>query len=320
MRTFNQLLLALSLVLILSSCSKENYIYLQRQGIHTDQEFRVKEMKGSNAVDIVWVIDNSGSMDTYQQQVIDNANVFMQDFIKQQLNWKMGVISTDDSDSPYAGFKGSIQLDSTISNPVGVFTQAVNRLGTFGSGSEKTFTPILRALQNDSTFSRPNTPIAFIMVTDAEEQSGLQASRFLTQLAPLIQNKNMFAYGVYASNDLGCSSDEGSWNYKNSPYETFINSAMVGQTFPLCNDFGTSLVNIAHDIVTRVAHTAIYLSSRPDTTTLQVLYQGQPLPAGTVEEGGFWNYDYRLNAIVFNNLDFAKNETDSVKVIYEEQI
>jgi hypothetical protein len=92
----------------------------------------------------------------------------------------------------------------------------------------------------------------------------------------------------------------------------------VGQTFPLCKDFGTSLVNIAHDIVTRVSHRAIYLTARPDTTTLKVLYQGKELPAGPEEQGGMWVYDFGLNAIVFHSLDFAVNDSDSVQIIFEE--
>lgn len=319
MKTMNRLLLV-SMVLLLGSCGKENYIYLRRQAAKTNQEFRVKEMKGSSAVDIIWVIDNSGSMDSYQQDVVANANAFMQDFIKKQLNWKMGVISTDSSDAPYAGFNGSTQLDATIVDPVNTFIRVVNKLGTNGSGSEETFVPILKSIGNDPSFLRPNTPLAVIMVTDAEEQSRISEKDFVNKLATATQGRNIFAYGVFAAEDFGCDSDEGEWDYKGSPYEYFIKSAMVGQTFPLCRDFGTSLVDIAHDIVTRVSYSAIYLSSRPDLSTLKVYYHDELLPAGPTEKGGFWMYDHRLNAVVFNNLDFAKDETDSVRVVFEEDL
>ncbi len=307
------------MILSLGACSKENYLYVKKQAAKTDQSFRVKEVKGSNAVDIIWVIDNSGSMDTYQRQVINNASAFMQDFIKQHLNWKMGLLSTDENDRPYAGFAGSMQLDSTIPNPVNVFANAVDRLGTNGSGNEKTFSPILNSLTIDSNFLRPGVPLAVIMVTDAYEQSSITAPVFNSRFATLTQGRSIFAYGVYASKDFGCQSDEGIWYYKDSPYEAFIKIATIGQTFPLCKDFGASLANIAHDIVTRIAHTAIYLNGRPDTSTLKVLYQNQELPAGPVEKGGYWVYDYRLNAVVFNNLDFAKNDTDSVRIIFDEE-
>ena len=307
------------LVLAATGCGKENYLYVQDEPVKIDRSFPVKEVKGSSKVDIVWVIDNSGSMGEYQNQVISNANAFMQDFIKQKLDWKMGLISTDESDLPYAGFARSPKLDSSVTNAVDVFADAVDRLGTSGSAVEETFKPILRAFQDDAAFLRPNTPLAVIMVTDAEEQSRMPAPMFMSRLNGLTQGRNLFTYGVFASEDFGCRSDEGEWNYAGSPYEAFIKSAVVGQTFPLCNDFGTSLVNIAHDIVTRISHTAIYLTSRPDTSTLKVLYQGNPLQSGPVETGGYWVYDYRLNAVVFNNLDFSLNENDSVQVVFEEQ-
>ena len=318
MNRFSRFFLSGAMVLALSGCGKERYLFLQNATNHLDQDFPVKEVKGSSSVDILWVIDNSGSMGEYQNQVMTNSNAFMQDFIKQKLNWKMGLISTDDNDSPYIGFAGTDQLDSTVANPVDLFADAVGRLGTSGSAVEATFVPILQSLSQDPKFLRPKTPLAVIMVTDAEEQSRMEANVFLNRLATVTGGRNVFAYGVFASQDLGCRSDEGEWDYQGSPYETFIKSAYVGQTYPLCRDFGTSLVNIAHDIVTRVAHTAIYLTSRPDTSTLKVLYKGKELPAGSQESGGFWVYDYGLNAVVFSSLDFAVNDSDSVRVVYDE--
>ncbi len=318
MKRFPRWFWSLVLVLSLSGCGKERYLFVQNATNHLDRSFPVKEVKGSSSVDMLWVIDNSGSMGDYQTQVMTNANAFMQDFIKQKLNWKMGLVSTDDTDLPYIGFAGTDQLDSTVADPVGLFTHAVDRLGTSGSAVESTFEPILQSIAQDPTFLRPKTPLAIIMVTDAEEQSGIDASDFISRLSNLTAGRNVFAYGVFASQDFSCRSDEGDWDYQGSPYETFIKSAYVGQTYPLCRDFGTSLVNIAHDIVTRVSHTAIYLTNRPDTSTLKVIYGNQELPAGPSEAGGVWVYDYGLNAIVFNSLDFAINDSDSVRVVYDE--
>ncbi len=318
MNRFSRLGLGLAMIMTLVGCGKERYLFVQNGTHHLDRSFPVKEVKGSNTVDLLWVIDNSGSMGDYQTQVMTNANAFMQDFIKQKLDWKMGLISTDDTDMPYIGFSGTDRLDSTVTDPVGLFTNAVDRLGTSGSAVEATFEPILQSIAQDPTFLRPKTPLAVIMVTDAEEQSSIEANIFLSRLSNLTSGRNIFAYGVFASQDFGCRSDEGDWDYQGSPYETFIKSAYVGQTYPLCRDFGTSLVNIAHDIVTRISHTAIYLTSRPDTSTLKVLYGNEELPAGTSESGGLWVYDYGLNAIVFHSLDFAVNDTDSVRVVYDE--
>jgi hypothetical protein len=301
-----------------SGCGKDQYLYVQDSPTHVNRQYPVKEVQGSNKIDIVWVIDNSGSMGNYQTQVIQNANAFMKDFILQKLDWKMGVISTDDADAPYAGFSRSPALDASVKDSVNVFSDAVGRLGTSGSAIEETFNPLLQHLEADPSFLRSGTPLAVIMVTDAQEQSRIDPTVFMNRLNSITQGRNVFSYGIFASRDFGCRSDEGDWNYRGSPYEAFIKASYVGQTFPLCTNFGTSLVNIAHDIVTRVAHTAIYLTARPDTSTLKVLYQGKELPAGPAENGGAWMYDYGLNAIVFNSLDFAVNDSDSVQIIFDE--
>lgn len=315
----NRLLIASAILLFTAGCSKENYLYVQKATPNTKQTFKVKEMQGTNAVDVLWVIDNSGSMDSYQQEVIDNAKDFMQDFIKQKFSWKMGIISTDESELPYGGFSNNYPIDSTVADPLDVFNRTVARLGTYGSGNEETFTPILNAFTRDPYFLRANTPLAVIMVTDAPEQSRINAKDFISRLKLIIGDRLLYTYGVFAAGDFGCNTDDDDWNYKNSPYETFINSANVSQTFPLCKDFAQSLSSITKDIVTRVSHSAIYLTGRPDLSTLRVLYQGEELPAGPTEKGGYWVYNYRMNAVVFNNLDFAINDTDSVQVLFEEQ-
>jgi hypothetical protein len=244
----------------------------------------------------------------------------MQDFITQGLDWKMGLISTDESDGPYAGFANSTKLDSTVTNPVGVFATAVGRLGTNGSGTEMTFTPILKALRNDPHFMRnTNTPIVFIIVTDAPEQSPISGQDFVTQLNALMgPTRPMYMYGIFASHDQGCASQEGAWDFVGSPYEVFQKDGKGGSVYPLCQNFGATLATIGHQIVTRVSHPTIFLNLRPNTATLRVLYHGVDLKAGDSSNGGFWKYDYSLNAIVFNSLSFSALDNDAVEIKFDE--
>jgi hypothetical protein len=308
-----------ALASLLSGCGKDAFLYYRNTPLKSDSSYQIKEMSGTNAVDVVWVIDNSASMETFQNQVMANANIFMQDFITQGLEWKMGLISTDQTEAPYAGFANSVKLDYTVANPAQVFASAVGRLGLDGDTTERTFNPILRALRNDPTFERSGAPIVFIMVTDAPEQSNVSATSFINQLTTLTgSTRQMYAYGVFASSDQNCPSDEGSWSYVGSPYEGFIKAARGGRVYPLCRDFGATLATIGHDIVTRVSHPTIFLNMRPNTNTLRILYHGEELPAGETAQGGFWKYDYSLNAIVFNSLSFSVDDNDAVQIIFDE--
>ena len=346
----------------LAGCGRSDLLYLKKevQSNENQKEFKIKEMTlveeptpvptptptptptpppAVAMIDMVWIIDNSGSMQSYQNQVIMNTDAFMKQFLKQGFSWKMGLISTSLNEPPYVGFKGTPKLDESVPSPVNVFTTAVKRLGTNGDGTERTFSPILKALKNDPMFSRPDVPIAFIMVTDAEEQSGLAAEKFIQELQGLLGQKKYFAYGVFAAKDLKCSSAEGPWLYKGSPYEKFINSASIGKVFPLCQDFGNTIASIGYQIATqiqvptpvppppppvitkvKIQHSVVYLTKRPKVSTLKVFYQGKPLLSGRKENGGWWIYDQSLNAVVFNSLAFSTNERDSVKIIFDEDV
>ena len=53
-----------------------------------------------NKVDVLWVIDNSGSMEQEQQALILSFESFIQYFIDSDLDWHIGVTSTDMSPDP----------------------------------------------------------------------------------------------------------------------------------------------------------------------------------------------------------------------------
>ncbi len=57
---------------------------------------------------------------------------------------------------------------------------------------------------------------------------------------------------------------------------------------------------------------------RPKPGTLFVRYKGQDLPGGPKEDGGYWFYDFELNAIVFHDLDFAPGDTEQVEIEVKE--
>ena len=88
-------------------------------------------MEGNSAVDILWTIDNSGSMGDHQRDVIANANSFISQFTQSTaLEWRMGLVSTDTQDEPYVGLIPGTELNYLTPNAVTKFQQAVRRLGT----------------------------------------------------------------------------------------------------------------------------------------------------------------------------------------------
>lgn len=319
MRSF----IILTLVLFLQSCGNDNHFqrfddYIPLEA--TELSFPVKSIEKTNSqVDILWVIDNSGSMSSIQQNVITNTDIFMREFDKKGgIDWKMALISTDEDENAYIGMDTVDGFNYRSVNRTGQFSAAVRALGTNGAYIEKTFTPIINKLYPGNIFLREDAMFVVINVTDAKEQSSVGTDDFIRYLTNLKgELSRVKFYGVYSSDDLGCSGEE-RWTYAQSKYRGVV-QATGGSIFPACApDFGTKLTSLAKEIISYLQNSKIILKKRPRPETIRVSYKGKDLPGGNKENGGMWYYDYNDNAIVFYSLDFAPGSEEVVNVIFQE--
>ena len=308
---------------ILSGCNEEGVLFQQvpLPAKHSDVMHKLKQLQGNSLVDILWVIDNSGSMQQHQQNVINNTQIFMNQFSQgaNLLNWKMGLISTDKSDNPYVGF--GPDLTSQTPNAIRLFQNAVARLGTNGASIEEGFEPMLQVLQAHPDFVRPHSTLAVIFVTDAQEQGRDAVQNVLRDLGKIKPVNEVVSYGIFWTQDLGCSWNTGGeddWNVKGSRYGEFIRQTN-GKTYPLCSsNFGSNLADLGKDLVSRVTSPKLFLDTVPRSSTLKVYYKNKLLKGGVPGTGGYWYYDQKLNAIVFHDLSFAPGDDESVRVVYDE--
>jgi hypothetical protein len=287
-----------------------------------NMNYPIKAIERTNTqVDILWVIDNSGSMSTIQQNVISNTSIFLQEFDKKGgIDWKMGLLSTDQDERPYLGLNSRAGFNSRSPNRVSTFVSAVSSLGINGSYTEKTFTPVMNRLNSKNQFIRKNAMLVIISVTDVREQS--QASspefiEFLTNLKGGDISKAKF-YGVYSAKDFGCRGEDSYWTYSSSKYEQVV-VATGGSVFAACAaDFGTKLTSMAKEIISYLQNSKIMLKKLPKTETIKIFYKGVPLPGGLQSNGGMWYYDVEDNAIVFYNLDFAPGSQEDIQISFDE--
>jgi hypothetical protein len=102
---------------------------------------------GSNAVDFIWVVDNSGSMDA-EQAAVQNAAQAMGDLLATTtLDWRIGVTSTDSRSTQAAG-DGKL-VGGNFTRDIGTFRTRVV-LGTGGSGNEYGLSMGIRAYERAS--------------------------------------------------------------------------------------------------------------------------------------------------------------------------
>ncbi len=303
--------------------------------------YRLKDLGLDNKVEVLFVIDNSGSMDSIQQNVINNARLFMDEFIVQRhIDWKLGIISTDKSESPFLGFDTSFSSkdidynsESSIQEAIGVFQDGVRALGTNGSPSEYVFYSANRAI---STYNSPNNTkpdfirsgshLAVIMISDEEEQSeddfggAFEPLSFLNGLRSYVSaNRNIRFYGALNLVDLDeCEGSTWGERYEGSPYETIIN-ATNGFIISACtSDFGTRLADISKDIASMVKAPGIPLRDRPKPFSIRVYYKGQELKPGAEADGGKWYFNAIKQTVNFYSFDFVDDfEKDYLEIKFE---
>lgn len=286
------------------------------------------------SVDILWVIDNSGSMGDEQKDIIDNTKVFIDSFTaNSQLKWKMGVLSTGEKTDaqgapisgqypdPYIGFTPATLLDSNTPNPVPLFQDAVAQLGVKGSAIEHTFLPVLHNLKKYPDFLTKNSYLALIIVTDEDEggerPAGTNADSFVKQLTQLRggDKSKIIVYGAYETlGDCGQG-----FQYTFSRYWDLA-SKVTSTKYALCNpQFGKLLSSIGEDLITRVSTVdpVLLLDARPIPSSIKVTYKGQVLKSGFKDEGGYWIYDPIYNVIRVTNVAILDSGVLQVKVEFD---
>lgn len=336
-------LFLISLV-FLASCSKEtNYAYYENlPAIETDKRiYPLSLLESDKNIDVLFVIDNSGSMFNIQQNVINNSKIFLEQFAKQPyINWKIGLVSTDRQEDPYLGFDTS--FDSTLidyrdptslDRTVRTFQDAVEKLGTNGDASEYVFYNVKRVVDlfNGSSPARPsflrsNSHFVVIMISDEMEQSktdfgaAYDPAPFVKTMGQYIPgNKILRFYGALSRRDLqGCTQPGDSDPYAGSPYEAVIKMTNGFNISACLDDFGTELAKIGKDIASLVGLPSLLLKQRPVADTIKVYYKDQLLAPGPKEKGGIWFYEESTNTINFYTMEFVKDpKNDFFKIDFD---
>jgi hypothetical protein len=261
-------------------------------------------------VDILFVIDNSGSMSDAQNNLSRNANLFADAISKVSiLDYHIGVVTTDMDSFSCRSACGKLQgfptfIEKTTPNMVNALATRMI-VGTDGSATEQMFSPIVSGLSSplDTTanqgFYRQDAFLAVILVTDAMDQSQYQPQDLIQFLnSKKADPSKVLGYGVIRklAEEKICEGMED----LDGKLETFLASVSNGDkmqknVLSLCdNDWGTKLADFAKDIVRRSAGT-VKLSRIPNVKTIKVNYGTQVIP-NSPKDG--WVYQPSTNSIL----------------------
>jgi len=221
-------------------------------------------------LDILWVVDDSGSMNYFQTNLANNIGLFVQAFVATGADYHMGVITTTHS-------MISRLIDTTTPNPEIVIANQVV-VGIGGAGNEMGLAKSVEALSSPhsagpgSVFFRPDATLVVIYVSDERDHSGYWGNHitFFDNIKPA---GKFVPYAVIGDNPSGCSIN-GWFNAEFGAGYWDIVDYYGGDWYSICApDWGVQLESMANQMAGRRAYE---LRERdPIESTIEVTVNGQ---------------------------------------------
>lgn len=267
---------------------------------------QIKQADG--IVDILWVIDDSGSMANQRQTLGGNFNRFFQELVKLQVDFQIGVTSTNSADS--GRLRGTTKIiKNTTTNPSAVFTT-----NTTFPASRARWEQGLRmaqfALQAPNTapggpndgFLRTNAALAIIVVSD-EDDSSYGTTDYYARAFKAVKGKGNESLVTFSSISglvpTGCTPPGEQIYFGSFAEPGFRYSAVATKTGgivgSICDaSFENTLVLIAQALNT--LKRVFPLTLKPVAGTISVTVNGAPIAENPVSG---WQYRADTNSVVF---------------------
>jgi len=303
---------SLGLVFGLAGCSGDPNTFSL---LSETDAFQQSQSSINTKIDILWVIDNSGSMQTSQQQLAGNFNAFISGFVNKGYDYRMAVTTTAAYRSSFTGNQNDSKFrDGVGANRTGVFvidpttpnitqTFITNMLqGTSGTGDERAFQSIKATLDSSANaefgFPRANAFLSVIIVSDEEDFShngsninesysnpGLHTvTSYVDYLTTKTGAINKFSVSAIAIWDNTCKTQlegDGWLGRKIATRYSQLVDATRGIKASLCSNFATSLQTITSNIFQLA--TSFQLSRIPVPETITIAVNNSLIPACYVD-------------------------------------
>lgn len=296
-----------------------------------------------NTIDVLWVVDNSGSMSDLQQNMAANMNNFMAAFLNQGYDFQMAVTTTEawKDEFPGAGapdiakFRDGLGTNLTgfpivtpnTPNPVQTFITNFMQ-GISGSGDERAFQSFRAALNSplNAGFVRPGGYLSIIFVSDEED-----FSHDNTTLDENYNQPTLHTVQTYVDYLNTLTRSTGRFKRYNVSTVSILDQACLNQSggkigtrlMELADATGGLKVDVcsptfANDLDMLKSYllemlTQFYLSRIPQKHTIEVRVNGRIVPQ---DDRNGWSYHSDINAIRFHGSEVPP-EGASIGISYD---
>ncbi|MBI5544056.1 MAG: VWA domain-containing protein [Deltaproteobacteria bacterium] len=278
--------------------------------------------QSDGVIDILWIVDTTGSMANQRTSLADNFNHFIDTLTRLSTDFRIGVTSTDMSRSGERGaLRGQVKIiDNDTPDPQRVF-----RTNTTFPESRKRWMQSLRAMEAALDPSGPNpgflrqgAALAVIVVSDADDESeggtAYYSRRLRSMKGPGYENLVSFS-AIAGTLPDGCWPPGEETYFGSKAGAAFRLSDMARRTggvfASICDEgFENSLIRIAQALNT--LKRIFPLTLKPDPATLSVLVDGVPVAPDAING---WEYRAEINSVAFSG-DYVPAPGSFVQIFY----
>lgn len=274
------------------------------------------------AVDVLWVIDNSCSMEEEQRALRDNFGSFMQYFTGSGLDYHVGVVSTDMDNRDERGklildYTGSSRyIDNTMSEDEAVRSFGDRSLlGVNGSGTESGLDAVMTALTTErySTndgFYREEAGLSIVIISDEPDQSDVSVNEFSSWINGLKTDEQYTVTfsAIVAPDRSTCPAAE------RGTYYIEVANQLDGLIWPICHEDYSSVLE---ELGLRAAglKKEFFLSLVPVESTIAVTVEDSDGEVTPFVADTDWTYSRTRNSITFS--EFTPLPLNVVEITYE---
>lgn len=333
-------LMMASAVALIAGCNKSTDSFtLLKDGADYKQQAIFIPKK----IDILWVVDNSFSMETSQNNLATNFRSFINRFESSNYDFHMAVTTTEAwekqfkpnstkallrdgaivSEEPFIEtHSGVFVMDRNTPNLSTVFTTNIKQ-GVFGNGDERAFESLKQALEEpgNKNFRRDEAFLAVIIVSDEEDFSGSTENfedavnrypvkkyhDFLKSYTKADIYGNNFSVNVISVDSPNCQTELASPTFtpKISTRLPALADMSGGVKASICSDFGASLQLISDSIIELSA--VFKLGREPQLDTLSVVVDGVQI---LQDPDNGWSYNSTDFTITFHGSSVPDANSD----------
>ncbi|MCB9639647.1 MAG: choice-of-anchor D domain-containing protein [Myxococcales bacterium] len=291
-------------------------VSLVGKGVDTAEQTDTFQQLNKPEIDLLLVVDDSGSMSDKQTNLANNLGTFMNWAAQLNADYHIGVTTTDTTKANAGCLRGTPTfVTSATPNPTGTFANNV-RVGTTGSATEKGLDASWQFFQSgklsgcNQGFYRKDAALSLIYISDEEDNSAQSTTfyvNFLRNLKGVKDTSKIRASAIVGEPNRTCaavfSAGVRYWD---------VATQLGGLKISLCDaNWGNSLTQLG--ALTFGYRSQFFLSRPANPATIKVEVDGAPV-AQNASSG--WTYDAASNSINFASSAIPQ-AGQTIKVTYQ---